>query len=832
MPANKTPKGRKSAKSKGGQVSFKIEPGRKVQITVEAGEVKASGKVPVTVYVQGVDGEKSQGKNKPAVIAGRPWARLEALKSRLQRYNLATWLFVFAVGIYLITRLIGLTRYPIYFFTDEAIQSQSIVELVANGYRDVEGVLFPTYFRNGEYANLSLSVYLQWLPLILFGKSAVVTRATSVFITLIAAIAVGVILRDVFKIRHWWIGTLFLSITPSWFLHSRTAFETAEFTAFFAGTLCACLLYRYKSPRYLYLTLFLAALAFYTYSPGQLIVPVTAIALLLSDWRYHWENRRMAFKGLLLLAILALPYIRFRIEYPSAAIEHLHRLASYLLEDISLSDKITRYFSEYFIGLSAWYWYTPNDRDLQRHLMNDYGNIMIATLPFAILGLAYILRYMRESANRAILIALLVSPVAAALVQTGITRALIFVIPAAILTTIGFEQVLDWIESPGEQLVEAATASSTTRRILTALFILMLGIAIAYFAKEKVDRIAGLSLATILGLQISGIFGRFAKWLTHTSFAPTLRRWALSQTSLALAVFMMLSGINIYMLEDALKNGPTWFRNYGMGGMQYGAFQIFDIIKQYKQEHPETQIILSPNWANGSDVVARFFLNDPFAIGMGSIEGYVTQKFPLDDDTLFIMVPEEYALATSNSKLTDIHVESIFPYPDATPGFYFVRLRYVDNIDEIFAAEKELRQALRESVVSIDGQAVKVRFSYLETPDQSEAIQLVFDNDPLSLAKTFEANPYVIELTFPSPRVINGFSIVIGAAKAQLTLKCYPTPDAEPIIYTFEGQGTIQQPELSFDLPQPTQVQVLRVEMFDPLSPAPTQIHIWELTLR
>src|SRR5215216_3903310 len=168
---------------------------------------------------------------------------------------------------------------------------------------------FPTYFRNGDYYNIGLSVYLQWLPVILFGKSAVATRVTSILLHLFEAVSIGILLRDVFKLKYWWTGTLFLSITPAWFLHSRTAFETAEFVAFYAGTICAYLYYRHQSPRHLYLTIFLGALAFYTYSPAQVIVPLTAMGLLISDWPYHWENRRTLLKGLAMTAVMAVPYI-------------------------------------------------------------------------------------------------------------------------------------------------------------------------------------------------------------------------------------------------------------------------------------------------------------------------------------------------------------------------------------------------------------------------------------------------------------------------------------------------------------------------------------------
>ncbi|HSL27963.1 MAG TPA: glycosyltransferase family 39 protein [Anaerolineales bacterium] len=827
------------------QAHFSVQPGSKVQITIDVGETIVEGKVSLVVQIEEVIAEpfedlRSTQPQRESIRArfavvpvGALKERLTAVQERLRVFDLATWLFFFALAAYLLTRLIGLTQFPIYFFTDEAIQTQSIIDLVRDGYKDPSGVLLPTYFRNGDYYNLSLSVYLQWLPYMLLGKSALVTRATSVLITVLAAISIGILLRDIFKLKYWWTGTMFLSITPAWFLHSRTAFETVEFVAFYAGMLCAYLFYRYKTARYLYLTVFLAALSFYTYSPAQMIVPLTALGLLLSDWRYHWENRRTLMKGLLLAVVVALPYVRYSMDNPSVPFAHLHTLWSYWFEDLPLTEKLTRYFSEFGVGLSPWYWYIPNERDLPRHLMKDYGHIMLATLPFALLGMTHILRTLNSPASRVILIALLVSPAAAALVQVTITRALVFVVPAAILTSIGLEKVLDWIEDPRQRLARlAADPGPTPKRLIVAAAIFLIGLWMASIASQGINRIVILCVAVILAVPASGIVEHLARSVNKTEFVTKIR-WRLSQTALALLVFLILVASNISMLSDALRNGPLWFRDYGMGGMQYGAFQIFDIVKQYLKERPETKIVFSPDWANGTDVVARFFLGDPSPIQIASVRGHIVQKLPLDEHTMFVITPQEYdAIVNETAKIKEVRVEQIVPYPDGNPGFYFVRLTYADGIDEIFAAERAERQVLQEAVVTIDGQDVSVRFSFLDSSVQAESIALLFDDDPFTLAKTYENNPFFIELTFPESRVLRGFSINIGGANARITVKCYPAPEAEPIVYTFEGQGTKDLPELSFDFPAPTETQMLQVEVLDPFAGDPAKIHIWELKLR
>ncbi|MBL8102321.1 MAG: hypothetical protein JNM02_07315 [Anaerolineales bacterium] len=457
---------------------------------------------------------------------------------------------------------------------------------------------------------------------------------------------------------------------------------------------------------------------------------------------------------------------------------------------------------------------------------------MLATLPFAILGLAETIRRLREPSYRIILTAWLVSPVASAFVAIGITRVLIYVFSTALLTAIGLARVLEWIENSSARLKTIMSDPPPSRvRILSALGILILGGIAAFFAEHTADKAAVSALALLLALQVSGLVGGIARRIKKTDFVKNLKQWKTSQYMAAWTVFLILSSVNVFMLVDTLRNGPTWYKDYGMGGMQYGAFQVFGPLKEYIQEHPNTRILFSPNWANGTDVVARYFLDDPLPVELHSIQGYVENKLPMGDDTLFVMTKEEYEFAITSEKLADIRVEKTILYPDGTPGFYFVRLRYSDIAEKLFADEKALRDVIQESVIKIDGEDVLVHHTYLEANDQALGLQMAFDGDPYTYAKTYEANPFIMEFNFPTPRTIKGFSIIIGSARVSITLTGYAAPGAEPVTYTFEGQGAIEQPQLNFELPEPMTVQILHVEQFDLNTRPPTKNHVWEFTL-
>jgi hypothetical protein len=662
--------------------------------------------------------------------------------------SLEVILFGLALLVYLITHLVGLTRFPIYFFSDEAIQTVAAETLIRDNFTDEEGTLLPTYIKNGPYFNLSVSVYAQVLPYLLFGKSVFLTRATTVFLSLLAAVSVSLMLRNIFKIPLWWAGVSLLSIAPAWFLHSRTAFETVLFVSFYAAFLYSYLLYRYRSAQFLYLAFMFSALAFYSYSPGQIVIGLTGALLLLSDARYHWQHRRTALGALGLGVLLALPYLRFRLAHPGAPFDQLRILGSYWVQSILLKDKLTQFGSEYLYGLNPAYWFIPNERDLPRHLMKGYGHMLVIFLPFALLGLILAIRHIKSSAYRALLIALFVAPIGASLVQIGITRVLVMLIPATVLIVLGMNRVMTWLLS-----------------------------------------------------------------------------WHLPYKATSIALFTIFSLINFYMLGDVLRNAPTWYQDYGLGGLQYGAQQLFPKVAGYLEQDSDQEIILSPSWANGTDIVARFFLGDPLPIEMGSVDGHLVQRRQLDQDTLFVMTPEEYQKAVESGKFKQIDIEDTLTYPNGKPGFYFTRLTYVDDIDQILEAERQQRSVLRTAQILLDGIPVQVKHSMLDIGEP----QGMFDGDQHSLGRTFEANPAIIELIFPINRSISGVSVIIGSTEVEIRALLHPPSNSKPIEYQQTFHGTIEQPEAVFDFGEIIQVESLRLEVRDLRQGEPGNVHIWEI---
>ncbi|MDY6873257.1 MAG: glycosyltransferase family 39 protein [Chloroflexota bacterium] len=681
------------------------------------------------------------------------------------------WLFLLSLAVYLLTRLIRLPDFPIYFFTDEAIQTQQAADLVTRGFFSADGVFLPTYFQNGGQYNLSLSVYAQVIPTLLFGKSVWVTRGTSVLLSLIATVSLGMTLKHSFHSQRWWLGPLLLAALPAWFLHSRTAFETVLMASLFAGFLYFYLRYRDGHPKALFASLTLGALAFYAYSPGQVIMVITGLMLLIADARYHWRRRKTALLGLGLLIVLALPYLRFSTMHAGERLHHLTQLNSYWVKPGPLYEKIGTYLTRYFKGLNPFYWFWPNPSfleklwpqvtlpswlfsaqgDLARHTMKGYGHILPIFFPFWLAGLVRCIRRFRDPAHRTLILATLAAPSGAALVDWGITRGLVFIIPAVLTIALGIEMTASWL-----------------RR----------------------------------------------KW-------PKLR-----ERQISAFLFLTLAGFSFWMLGGALRNGPTWYDEYGLGGMQYGAAQVFTRAAEIARSEPQTTVLVSSTWANGTDVLLRYFADDLDNLMMGNINAWALTYQPLDERFLFVMTQEDLDFIYDSDKFKDVWTEEILPYPDGSPGFYFVRLAYVDDIQAVLAAEREARQTLVTETLNIMGQPVAVAYSALDMNEIAHA----FDGDPLTVIRTLEANPLRVVLTFPESVEIQSVRLWIGGPPTLMSLTAFLHEEKLDTVLKEVGQANIIR-EIPLTFNQVVTVDQLQIEIRSTDADEIAHVHLWEVVL-
>ncbi len=669
-----------------------------------------------------------------------------------------------ALLIYLLTRLIGLTDFPIYFFGDEAIQATSASDLLERGMRGPDGTLLPTYFQNGQYFNLSLSVYLQLLPQLLFEKSIFITRATSVLVTVLAAACVGLMMQNFLGAsKRGWLATLLLSVTPAWFLHSRTAFETALFVSFYAVFLYFYLEYRLRNPKRVYWAVLFAGLAFYSYSPGQLVLAVTGMFLFLSDLRYHWQQRKILLLAAGLLAIFALPYLRFRLASDYSPLDHLRSLGSYWVQPLPLTEKVMRFLLEYLHGLSPAYWFLDST-DMVRHQMRGYGNLPLWFAPLMAAGIVHAILQSRHSpAHRLVLLAALAAPSGAALAEIGITRILVFVIPASLLATLG----LEWMLAELGNLIRRIWKSPGIDNVLTRL------------------------------------------------------------------AFLLLVSVNFSMLLDSLKNGPTWYTDYGLYGMQYGAKQIYqETVVPALQQDSQAKFIITPSWANGAEHFVSFFVPRALQprVSIGQIYDFLRPPRQFTAKDYFVVTDLEFQKIRTDPKFKTVVVRSTIPYPNGETGFYLINIQLQENIEEILAAEEQTRRAPVETTIEWMGQTVRVRHSQFG----GGRLQDVIDGDVYTLAKGEQANPIFYEFFFSQPVSAKELVLTTGSMRDfDVIVRVYPVESESPVEYRNNYLDLPDDPTVNIPfLNGPAQFDHIFISIKDNNQGEIAQVHVREITFK
>jgi 4-amino-4-deoxy-L-arabinose transferase-like glycosyltransferase len=429
--------------------------------------VMAEAGQPVRLTAQGAGSDRGSDEM-PTRFRGRARTAIDSWVAALGRVPLwrslsltspSTSLAVAAAALYVITRLWAIGSFPVFFYSDEVNYVLFGEQTYQRGLVGSDGSWPAVYVPwDDNRWGPALGMYLEGLTSLLFGRHIWVARATEALLTLGGVLAIAWILKDHFRSRFWWASILLAAIIPAWFLYSRTAFSVAAGASFYAVFLLAYLHYRFRSPTSLGLAVVAGAAAFYSYSNMMLLMGTLVACLLISDIRYHLLHRRAWLRALPILVLVAIPFLEFRILHPEAIRANLSALGSYWLGDLSLAAKLLRYAQTYLHGLSPIYWFAPEagTGTLPVQFIPYAGHLGFAMLPLVGIGLVVVLRNLRSSLYRLVLLSALVVPVGSALDTIEIYRVLAMVVPALLLAGIGLEQLGAWFKSIPQTVQTAA----------------------------------------------------------------------------------------------------------------------------------------------------------------------------------------------------------------------------------------------------------------------------------------------------------------------------------------------------------------------------------------
>jgi hypothetical protein len=319
--------------------------------------------------------------------------------------------------------------------------------------------------------------------------------------------------------------------------------------------------------------------------------------------------------------------------------------------------------------------------------------------------------------------------------------------------------------------------------------------------------------ATILAVIGLGCIGRW------------LQRWLPTALFAALVALALITA-TITMTVDALANGPTWFEDYGMGGMQWGAEQIYDALRPMLEMDPHLSFVVSHSWANWPNAYPEFFLDRELRqrVHIGVIDEYVMNFRPreLSRKQLFVMTADEYQAARSNPMLEVSNPRRVIPYPDGNLGFVITSVVYSEDAREIFEAEQAERREPQHSTIELAGSPVRVVHPKFDIGD----LEALFDGKHETIARTLDADPCVLTFTFSQERSLSGVRVTIWTPHYDLALKAIGADgsvnEAGARVSLPRGFGTYQ---LMLSDPVPTARQITVV--FD--KRGDNKVHIQEI---
>jgi hypothetical protein len=209
----------------------------------------------------------------------------------------------------------------------------------------------------------------------------------------------------------------------------------------------------------------------------------------------------------------------------------------------------------------------------------------------------------------------------------------------------------------------------------------------------------------------------------------------------AVAMCLYAGWFVVYTQTKALYSYPF----YGMYGIQYGARQLYDWVKDKSRTESDIRIINST--FNSGDAFLQFFLSpeqrrrvtiiEPLRICQG--------RDQWSDSTLFVFPTGWFESEPPGTcPLFEKEVVDIIRDPKGQPLLEAIRLKHSPAVEEWFTKLKNERLALKVDDVVINGMAAK----FEHTKIAWGTIAGFFDGDSGTRARTDDINPGVFAVRF------------------------------------------------------------------------------------
>jgi hypothetical protein len=360
---------------------------------------------------------------------------------KINKYSL---FFVVLLVFSFVTRIYKINNLSL--FGDEIDVGYQAFSLLTTQH-DYKGNYLPFYIQSLSESRAPLLIYTSIPGIAIFGFSELGVRITPIIFGVLSIYLFYKLILLLSKSNSLaLISSTALSLSPWHFHYSRTSFEvTLLLSLILGGTFFVYKYFDTSKNKFLYLSILIFCLSFYTYNIANIFVPLMVIFLFFSNFSKLKSkiNLKSFIISLFIFLITVLPLL-YQIFFGSAAnrfnlisIFHDPKIINTIIDKrtsfSAMSPSLESFFhnkpiawtqelvKNYLSSFSLPFLFNFGDQLNLRHSVPGFGLLFISFLPFLIIGLFSL--NLKEKINQLMLSWLLISPIAASLTINGSNHA-------------------------------------------------------------------------------------------------------------------------------------------------------------------------------------------------------------------------------------------------------------------------------------------------------------------------------------------------------------------------------------------------------------------------
>ena len=335
--------------------------------------------------------------------------------------------------LFLVTRLYKISSIPSSVYWDEASIGYNAYSVLKTG-RDEWGEFLPLHFRAFGEFKLPVYIYSVMFVELVFGLTQLAVRLPAALYGLFAVWGLYLLTKKITSNKKIaLLGSFLFSLTPWFFIFSRTGYEAVAGLAVFIFAIYFLLLSFEKNWK-LIISIFLFISAIYSYNSFRILTPVFLIPGLIV---FGFKTKRRGVSVLLISAVLFILSLSpiYKLYTQDSGLNRLQAVAA-------TQSVINNYLSHFSFN----FLFIKGDSN-PRSQMPGSSELFLIDLPFIILGLIYIFKK-RNLKYLGIIFALLVSFIPAAITKESphALRSILAAPAFAVISSLGIFSFLNFFK--------------------------------------------------------------------------------------------------------------------------------------------------------------------------------------------------------------------------------------------------------------------------------------------------------------------------------------------------------------------------------------------------